>query len=164
MKTSHILLTVGLVAVVGLGLNPVRKNVIEKEEKNEQLFAQTETLLERVKAVETTQTEGSITAIPSTPEQIALVNDVNRIAKKTGFSLPQDWSFSLGTNSDVNAEQVSLSFTLSGRRQQILNFLKEIEQNPRFMGVRSFAFTTDVEPSIPQTKMDISLYAFFIEA
>ncbi len=164
MKTSNIILTVALVLMAGFGVGPIRKVAIEREVKNKQLFIQKQSQIERLsmlEKVETVADTGKI--IPTEPEQIELINDVNRIAKKTGFTLPDAWSFSIGKNSDVNAEQISISFPLSGRRKQIQNFLQEVENNPRFMGTNGLSFITDSSLPIPRTEMNISLYAFFIE-
>lgn len=165
MKTSNILLTVALVVIAGFGINPLRKITLEREIKNDQLFIQKQAQIDRLIEVKNTEKETENTrAIPSSPEEIALINDINRIAKKTGFILPDSWSFSVGKNSDVGAEQISISFSLSGRRKQILSFLTEVEKNPRFMGVKDFSFTTDSTLAVPRTEMNIALYAFFIEA
>ena len=165
MKTSHILLSVALIAVAGFGIGPLRQMVQEKETQNERLFIQKQQQIQRLAELENTETvTGSRGAIPTRPEQLAFVEDLNRIAKKTGFILPKSWSFAIGRNSTVNADQLGVSFSLSGRREQILNFLKEVEANPRFMGVTGFSFSTDASRSIPTTTMGISLYAFFIEA
>jgi hypothetical protein len=165
MKTSNILLTVALIAIAGFGVSPIRKMTHEKVVKNKQLFIKKKAQIERVNDLKNAEkTENNERVIPSSPQQMALIDDVDRIARKTGFSLPDAWSFSIGRNSDVNAEQISISFPLSGRRKQIQNFLQEVENNPRFMGVRGFSFTTDATQAIPRTEMSIALYAFFVEA
>lgn len=164
MKTSNILLTVALVAIAGLGINPVRQTMLEREGKHKQLSTQKEEIVVRFDTVKTRQKTVGNNRIPSSPEQIALVNDVNRIAKKTNLTLPLSWNFSFGKNSAVNAEQIGISFPITGRRQQILDFLKEVEQNPRFMGIKSFSITTDSSQEMQLTEMNVDLYAFFIEA
>jgi Tfp pilus assembly protein PilO len=165
MKNKHILLSVLLITIVAFGFYPLLQVVDKKEQKNEQLFAQKQQQIERLTKLENAGKEmNTQISIPSTPEQIALIDDVSRIAKATGIALPDNWSFSIGHNSDVNAEQISISFTLSGRREQIQRFLAEVEKNPRFMGVRDFSFNTDVGTSISITEMPITLYAFFLEA
>jgi Tfp pilus assembly protein PilO len=165
MKNKHILLSVLLVAVIAFGFYPLLQTVKQKETQNEQLFAQKQQQIERLTELENTEKiTGSKIALPTSPEQVELINDISRIAKITGLDIPSTWSFSVGHNSDVNAEQISVSFSLSGRHEQIQKFLTEVEQNPRFMGVKDFSFTTDFTKSIPTTEMPITLYAFFLEA
>lgn len=165
MKNKHILLSVLLITVVAFGFYPLLQVVDKKEQKNEQLFAQKQQQIERLAELKNVRKEmNTERSIPSSPEQIALIDDVSRIAKTTGIALPDNWNFSIGHNSDVNAEQISISFTLSGRRKQIQRFLTEVEKNTRFMGVRDFSFNTDASNSISITEMPVTLYAFFLEA
>lgn len=164
MKTRNILLSVALIAVAGFGLGPLHKMVQEKEATNERLFIQKQQQIERLEELENIEkTIGTTRVMPVTPQQIEFVNDINRIAKTTGLEIPDSWSFSIGHNSDVNAEQVSVGFSISGHRKQIQKFLKEVEENPRFMGVKSLSFSTDSTRSIPLTNMSVDLYVFFIE-
>lgn len=165
MRNLHILLSVLLITVAAFGVRPVLQAVQEKEQENQQLFAQKQHQIERLAEVEAAAKDPKMQfQIPETPAQINLIDDLSRIAKTTGIALPDNWNFSLGHNSAVNAEQVGVNFTLSGRREQIQKFLEAIEQNPRFMGVETFSFHTDFNKSIATTEMPISLYAFFLEA
>jgi Tfp pilus assembly protein PilO len=164
MKTNNILLTVALIAIAGFGIVPLRQMTLEKEIENERLFIQKQNQIERLTELENAQKiTGNQSAIPMRPEQLSFVDDITRIAKKNGISLPESWNFSLGRNSEVNAEQISISFPVSGTRAQIQQFLQEIEQNPRFMGVKNFSFTTDSSRTTPRIDMSIDLYAFFLE-
>jgi Tfp pilus assembly protein PilO len=165
MKTRNILLSVVLIAIAGFGLWPLHKMAQEKEVINNRLLIQKQQQIERLTELENREkiTETTI-AIPNTPQQIELVNDLNRIAKTTGLTIPDSWSFSVGHNSDVNAEQLSVGFPLSGSRNQIQKFLKEVEENSRFMGINNISFTTDSAQSIPLTKLSVQVYAFFLEA
>lgn len=165
MKNKHILLSVLLIAVIAFGFYPLVRIAKQKKIKNEQLFAQKQQQIERLNELENTEKiTGSKITIPASPKQVELINDISHIAKITGLHVPNAWSFSIGHNSDVNAEQISVSFTLSGKQEQIQKFLTEVEKNPRFMGVKDFSFTTDYTKSIPTTEMPITLYAFFLEA
>ncbi len=165
MKNKHILLSVLLISIVAFGFYPLRQTVKQKEIKNEQLFVQKQQQIERLNELENAEKiTGSKIAIPASPKQVELINDISRIAKTTGLEIPTAWSFSLGHNSEVRAEQISVSFSLLGRHEQIQKFLTEVEKNPRFMGVKDFSFTTDFTQSIPTTEMPITLYAFFLEA
>jgi len=165
MKTRNILLSVVLIAVAGFGLWPLHKMAQEKEVINERLFIQKQQQIERLAELENREkTAGTTVSIPMSPHQIELVNDLNRIAKTTGLTIPDSWSFSMGHNSDVNAEQIGVGFPLSGSRNQIQKFLKEVEENSRFMGISNLSFTTDSTRSIPLTEMSVQVYAFFLEA
>lgn len=165
MKNKQILLSVLLVVLLAFVFYPLLQTVKQKESKNEQLFVQKQQQIERLTELENTEkTTGSKISIPTSPAQIEFINDVSHIAKITGIKIPNTWSFALGHNSEVNAEQLSISFSLSGRREQIQKFLIEVEKNPRFMGIKDFSFTTDFAKSIPTTEMPITLYAFFLEA
>ncbi len=165
MKTRNILLSVALIAIAGFGLWPLYGVAQKKEATNERLFIQKQQQIKRLTELENRETmTGTTITIPTTPQQIEFINDIDRIAKATGLAIPNSWSFSLGHNSDVNAEQVSVGFSLEGYRKQIQKFLKEVEKNPRFIGIKNLAFSTDSTRSIPRTKMSVELYAFFIEA
>lgn len=165
MKNKHILLSVLLVTIIAFGFYPLMKMAQEKEIKNEQLFIKKQQQIERLAEVENVeQKTGTKITIPDSPKQIEFVNDISRIAKTTGITIPSAWNFSIGHNSSVNAEQISVGFSLSGKREQIKKFLSEVEKNPRFMGIQNFSFQSDFTKSIPITEMPVTLYAFFLEA
>lgn len=163
MKTSQIIAVVGLVASIGFGVVPLQNLASEESARNEKLFAKKQKQIEEVEKLEKLVASGSHEKyIPDGPEEIALADDLNNIAKKTGITLPASWSFNTNTNSQVGASQISVSFPIEGRRQQIANFLKEIEQNQRFLGVKDFSMKTDFESSLSLTSMDVDVYGFFL--
>ena len=163
MKTNQIIAVVGLIAAVGFGVMPLQQKVNEQKELNSRLSITKQKQIEQVAQLEKIAAAGSHEKyIPDGPAELAFANDLKRIGKKNGITVPASWSFSTNFSSDVGAEQISVSFPIQGRRQQIANFLSDIEANPRFMGVKSFAITSDPDASLGLTKMSVEIYGFFL--
>lgn len=165
MKTKQIIAVVGLIALIGFGIMPLQKMASEQAALNQNLFLKKQQQIELVEKLEKIATSGSReTYIPNEPEELALANDLMVIGKKNGITIPENWNFKFNHNSDVGAGQISVSFPIQGRRQQIANFLSDIEKNSRFLGVKNFAIKTDSSASLVMTEMTVEIYGFFLGA
>lgn len=164
MKTKQIIAVVGLIALIGFGIMPLQKMAAEQAALNQSLFVKKQKQIEEVAKLEKMAASGSHEKyIPKEPEELAFADDIIAIGKKNGVTTPANWDFKFNYNSEVGAGQISVSFPIEGRRQQIANFLGDVEKNSRFMGIKDFAIKTDASASLTLTKMTVEIYGFFLE-
>ncbi len=163
MKTSQVIASVGLIAVIGFAIMPLQKMASQEAAENTKLFTTKQLQIEKLEKLEKIAAAGSHEKyIPDGPQELAMANQLKVIAKKTGITLPANWNFNMNYNSDIGADQISVSFPIKGRRQQIMNFLRGVENNSRFLGVKDFAIMTDFESSLSLTEMNVDIYGFFL--
>lgn len=161
MKTDRIIAIVGLIAAVGFGIMPLQKMAAEEEVLNRKLFLKKKQQIEQVERLEKIAKAGSFEIyIPDEGEELAMVDNLREIGRKTGITIPSDWNFNANYNSDIGAEMLAVNFPIQGKNQQIVSFLKGVENNPRFLGVKDFSISRDFNSALSLSSMNVSVYGF----
>lgn len=139
--------------ILGLEKERAAKNIILKK-----LQAQKDNL--GTKTAKSIEQEKLLSQIPLTLEQENLIRNMGKLALSTGFSF-SGFSFSKGSNAEVNAPQMNIGFAVTGAKKYAKDFLTLIENNDRFLGMESLNVSILRDSKkIPQVSMSIALYAF----
>lgn len=171
MKNIKILGFVLLVLIVGFGVMPLRKAVQAERTEHEKLThsreqkAQKSRELQKMLAPNTATTKvvkSPERQIPLHAEQEKVMQDLYKLIRGLGFEF-SSLQFSRTHNSTVNAPQLNISFTIEGRRSQILNFLRAVEANERFLGLTQLGEINNTEPNSGVIQMGVTLYTFYQE-
>ncbi len=165
MNNWKILAVLFVILFAGFGIRPVYKSAQTLKAQHTKLTNQKEASLaklkaEQEKAQQTNQTEKMF--ISEKLDQSDLIKIVQDITQKAGFSV-SNFQFSQGKNTRVGANQVNASFSLSGQRNQILQFLRAVESNQRFLGMKTFGLTTSFKDNTPETTLSVQLYSFYMQ-
>ncbi len=115
-----------------------------------------------IKALTTSQKTGSdevLGQVPYTPEQAVLINDLRLISAKTGFIF-RVLSFGQGENTTVGAAQTTVNFSVLGQKSKVIDFLKLIESNRRFIGMDNLSVNIQKKNEVELAELNVTLYAF----
>lgn len=165
MKNWKILLLLALICVIGFGIIPFQKQVSALKKQEITLAEKKEKLANEFKRIQknfqelSAENEGKRSIqIPVGYNQETFLSDIERITQKNGFVV-DNISFSLGYNDAVRSQQINARFELKGARQNIYNFLLDVEQNPNFMGMESFNLASNGNDG--KSTIGVELYSFF---
>ena len=150
MKNLHWWLALGCIPLYGFWIIPVNGSSVPALQQAVRVEMQKEaklnTELSGLEAQQSAlQQEGetqSIEIIPGVLEQEFLLLDLRRITQGNGFST-SGFSFSKGQNEATGAAQMNISFSATGRTENIVSLLAGIEQNKKFLGLESLSFSED---------------------
>ncbi|MDH3324720.1 MAG: type 4a pilus biogenesis protein PilO [Candidatus Peregrinibacteria bacterium] len=166
MKTWKILMIVLTIAILGFVTQPEFEkfqNLNSEKEKLVKIKKDKIAELQKLKAIETEIIEtarNDLNQIPVEIDQENLIKDMLRITRKTGFPF-SGLNFSKGMNSKLNIPQVSISFSTKGEKGKLLEFLREIENNERFLGMENFSISTEQDGIKRMVSLGVSLFAFY---
>ncbi len=165
MKTWKILLIVITAGITGFATVPFYKEYkvlntkLDQLQKNRDKKIEEQKELAKIKKEIENDKKNFLTKIPAEVEQEKLIMDLLSIATKTGFGF-SDLSFSQGKNAKLGIPQINISFSTEGNKNQLIDFLKNIEENERFMGMENFSITTSKDDK-QSVSLGVSLYAYF---
>lgn len=97
--------------------------------------------------------------IPYTPQQATLINDLRLISAKTGFVF-RTLGFGKGENATVDAAQITVNFSVLGQKTKVVDFLKLIESNRRFIGMDNLSVSIQKKNEVELAELNVTLYAF----
>ena len=166
MKTWQILVIVFIIAILGFVTMPEFEKFQNLESEVAKLTKTKQAKvveLQSLKSIEKEIAETSqsdLNKIPVALDQENLIKDILRITRKTGFPF-SGLSFAKGMNSKLNIPQVTISFSTKGEKQRLFEFLEEIENNARFLGMENFAISTSQEGGKEMVSLGVSLFAFY---
>ncbi len=165
MKHLKILTVITGILVFGFWIKPQWAKNTNLKETVKTLETQRITLRDEIKAINAQAKSSdktvkeSLSQIPLKRDQEVLIKDLQQISNRTGF-LFKAIKFSKSTNPVVKAEQTNITFSVKGRKNQILNFLSQIETNKRFLGLKNLSINYVTEKGQPLAEMNIALYTF----
>ena len=163
MKNWQIVLLFSLVLIIGFGTWPLyqkreaqQTELAELTAKKNQLAAEFKNVQQNFEALQS-ETDSPFTEIPQNYDQAQLLEDVLQLTTQNGFSV-ENFQFGLSYNAAVETDEINVRFELEGARSSIANFLQDVEEFPRFLGVESLQLTSGDNR---RSKMGVSLYSFF---
>ncbi len=133
-------------------LNKLEKTTKEKTESIKKL-KQTQANLE------STEEDTLLDQVPLTLKQELIMLDLQRIVQESGFIF-DGLSFAKKQNSQVEAPELIITFSAQGKKTSIPSFLKRIEENQRFMGLRDLKFSEGELNEVPIATISASVYSF----
>lgn len=162
MKNWNIVLALIFILGIGFGTMPIRKQLAAATLQRNVLETQKKKISKEFKAIQKnvheSENSSAFNTIPVGYDQAAFLSDIEKILEKNQFEV-KNFSFSLGSDSTVEAEQIQASFQIQGSRGDIYNFLKDVEENKNFMGVQSFSISGESRQT--DITFNVSLYSFF---
>ncbi|MBP9717917.1 type 4a pilus biogenesis protein PilO [Candidatus Gracilibacteria bacterium] len=97
--------------------------------------------------------------IPDTLQQEALINDINRLAKTSQVTF-NALTFSLQKNAGVPSISISAGF--QGPYENLIRFLKYVEQNPRLFIVQNASVSRTVTAAgLELVNLNITMHSFY---
>jgi len=135
------------------------KRIQNLEKKKVQAFEEFNNIEEQTKAVTTTQKD-VLQRVPKNPEQEQILRDLQKIAKTTGYQFTQV-AFTKEQNRDVGANELRANFTVEGPAEKMLQFLRAIENNQRFMGMETLNVQLSSRGALPMAALSVSLYSVY---
>lgn len=165
MKNNWKILAVLFVIIfAGFGIRPIYRGVTKLKADESRLIKQKEKSIAKLKMLQEKEKSDTSTKmyISESLDQSELIRLVQDLTKKTGFAV-SNFQFSQGKNTKVGAQQVNISFALSGKRNQILQFLRAVENNTRFLGLKTFGLTTSFKENKAETTLSAQLYSFYMK-
>ena len=165
MKNLNILIITFCIIVAGLWVVPKFSSLSEKQTTITNLQNQKADIIQQQKAVEEklkqAENQNPAVQIPPTREQAILIRDLQAISQKTGFIF-KSLNFGKGVNPDVGAEQTTISFSVLGLKEQAPLFLKNIEENERFLSMETLNVAQADRDGAPLVQMTVTLHAFSV--
>ncbi len=166
MRAWHILTFLVGVIVLGTYVQPLREDVRNQERVFQTKESEIETLNEQLNTITQLQKEKSefasefVDSIPLAPEQDALLQDLYTLTLRHGFVFDAV-SFTRGENPQVGIREIRASFNTEGSKRNLIPFLKSIEENKRFLGLKNLSITTSSEGSTETVRFGVDIYAFY---
>ena len=167
MKTWKIVFVVVLVSLVGFGIFPLKKKVAKLRTENSKLLQTKKEKVAELKELQSGLKDGKKDGlidpeirIPRNLDQTELLIDLQRIASQTNIILPNNWSFNVSEDKDLNITKLEVSFPIKGSRGGIYKFLQLLEKNERFLAVQGLSISSTKEDGVPVLEMPISLEAY----
>ena len=150
--------------VVGVVLVPDAKDITKLKQTQMSLSAQLQALQEEQQRLEKKAAEGdtlSLAAqkIPAILNQPEIIRDMLTLEKSTGFAF-DGLSFTSGFHSEVQAPVMKISFSTSGAKQNLVQFLKTIENYKRFYGMETLGLSYSMDEGYEQVSFSVNLYTF----
>lgn len=166
MKNFKFWLSLSIVPIFGFWIFPSLKVVKSQKQEISKLETIKDDKIKTLKSLEEKKDqipEASekeiLKKIPLTLEQENLIRDIYKISEKTGFKFTA-LGFGKGKNSEVEAAQMKINFSVEGRLSLLKQFLLKIEQNERFLGMETFNIGINEKNGIRIVNLSVSLYAF----
>lgn len=166
MKNWKFWLSLSIIPLFGFWIFPTLK-VVESHKKEvsklETIKSEKIKILKSLEAkkeeLPTEEEQTLLKKIPLTLEQENLIRDIYKISKKTGFAF-SSLGFGKGKNPDVDAPQMNIDFSVEGRLSYLKEFLTQIEQNERFLGMNNFNVGIKEKNGVKIVSLSVSLFAF----
>lgn len=136
-----------------------------KEEQKKALDAQLATLTQASATLDQTgeiSKEAVLAAIPEHYEQDKLITTINDMARKNSINIGSiSFSVPSGGNSDGGIQKSTISVSLTGSEQNLINFLKAVEMNPRKMVVKNITVQLGQADGQASTNFSLSMETYF---
>ncbi|MBD3270234.1 type 4a pilus biogenesis protein PilO [Candidatus Peregrinibacteria bacterium] len=169
----NLLLLAALIVVLFAWTLPVNGEVSELNEELRQEIAVKENLENRLDEIRgagenldsASEIERSriFTAIPENLRQDQLIDQINNIARKNQVSI-SSISFGIPVGSEDSIKKATINISLSAEQKDLINFLKDIENNPRKLVVNSVTVQFSTVDDIDVINFNISMDAYYQEA
>lgn len=104
-----------------------------------------------------------LTSIPENFNQDLLINDLNSIAKDTNVNIGSV-SFSAPTTSSETIKRATINMSLTGGNDELIRFLKGIENNSRKITVKSITVQYGQIEEITRINFNLSMETYFQNA
>lgn len=166
MKTWQIIVIVASLVGFGLYVPPVREDVVQMRAENKDLENQIQELNHQLHEVDRIGREAPekkdqlVRRIPLDNEQEKLIQDIENITLRTGFSY-DGLSFSKGKNPVLGLPELKISFSTQGNKANLIRFLEALENNERFLGLETLSISTREENNVQMVSFGVALYAFY---
>ena len=164
MKKISLWLALGMIPLYGFWIIPQSKTAQANQQAVEALKSETLSYQNKLKQLKDLDTlladeryEGVLEKIPSKLEQAELILQLQNLAEKTGFVF-DGLSFNRGQDAEIGASTLEVNFAVRGRAENFASFLAAVEESPRFMGLRSFAYSVETINGLDVISLSVPLY------
>jgi len=168
MKNIFVWLALACIPVYGFFTIPFQAKLQDKQSQVKALEVEKNSLITELKSLQDKQkqlakdpsaSERLLKRIPLTLNQEFILIDLQKISEKSGFFF-KSLNFGKSTNRQVKAPEIVVKFSVQGQHEKMPELLKAIEENERFMGLKTLNFNTKLVNQQKILQMNLSVYAF----
>ena len=167
MKNFSIWLAIACIPVYGFWVFPQWKSYEEKLEQKSVLTTNIQEEKEALKALQSqketiqkTADKDILKRVPENMQQEFVMLDLQRISQETGFAF-KSLNFKNVKNPEIGANQLTIGFSITGKKERLPLFLEKIENNTRFFSIADLNFQTEEVNGITVISMLVSVDALF---
>ena len=143
----------------------LNSSVAQQQDKNEQLTTQLQNLQNLQQALgsasEVSQ-KTALNAIPERLEQDRILADLSEIAEQNQVII-NSYNFNIAQNSVDKVKKATLNVNLSSEEDELLGFLKGVENNERKLLVKTVSVQAGriADSSTPRVNFNLSMEAYY---